>query len=512
MNSVKTHPVSQAELLLYAEGELASNAYSRMRSHILGCTDCQVELENLRDGIKMLIHFHNDSALPVPEPPQPWEPLDVQIEMWEKRWKAGFLFESLRATLKPRYALAAMAAALLAVVCLILQPWYETVSANELLARASLAQSKSLSSTRGRIIHQRLRIHRKSGAHGRENDKTISYESWQDDSRKHFHESSSLAEISGELEHVYQVNHLDWKSPLSAAAYERWQSSLAEKQASVARNGSAGFTLTTIVSDQPEGDAIGKAQFVVSTTDWLPMVVHLWLNDREYEISEVSSELLLPSQISPSLFDAPATTQLQTAAMAVKQSSGPRRIEGTSPPTLTSLATAFVPEQSPVEPSKPSTEAPAQIPASEQAAVANCEATNAAAPVTPQNVPDAPSPALATAQTTTFTPVWTSTVTASTGTAPRSHKSSDITLTYQPDNADRRVSGLETQAITVAPLLVPNIVRPRPFKAFESSTVVITNPQAQHPMQPCPIKALGNKLGILKQKKTEPVASAKPGG
>jgi hypothetical protein len=31
-------------------------------------------------------------------------------------------------------------------------------------------------------------------------------------------------------------------------------------------------------------------------------------------------------------------------------------------------------------------------------------------------------------------------------------------------------------------------------------------------MQLDPLKALGNKLGILKKKKTEPVASSKPGG
>ena len=504
MSSMKRHPVNYADLLLYAEGELSGNASNRMRSHITSCSGCQAELERLRDGIETLVQFRNDFALLVPAPPSRWEPLDARIERWEKRWSVGFPRENLEAMVRSFYRLAAMAAMLLLVVCLILQPWHETVSANELLTRAGVAQSKSLSSAQGRIIHQRLQIHRKSGTRGQSNDMTINYESWQDESRKHFHESSSSAEINGELRRIYQANDLDWKSPLSAAAYERWQDSLPEKHASVARNDSAGFTLTTVVSDQPEGDAIGKAQFVVNTTDWLPTAVHLWLHDREYEISEVNSELLLPSQVSPSLFDAPAAIRLQP--VTAKQSSSPRRMEDTSPPAL---APASAPDLMPVEPSQPSVAAPEQIPASEQAAAANCQATNAAAPVTPQDVPDAPSPTLATVQTTAPAPapVWTSTMTASG--ASRSHKSSDITLTYQPDNADRPISGLQVQA--TYPLLVPNIIKPRPFKAFESSTVVIS-PQPQRPVQPCPLKGLGSKLGILKQKKTEPVASAKPGG
>ncbi|HZR27703.1 MAG TPA: hypothetical protein VFA71_02900, partial [Terriglobales bacterium] len=168
------------------------------------------------------------------------------------------------------------------------------------------------------------------------------------------------------------------------------------------------------------------------------------------------------------------------------------------------------PDLKPVEPGQLSVAAPEQIPASEQAAAASCGATNAAASVTPQDVPDAPTPALATVQTTAPAPapVWTSTMTASGAT---SHKSSDITLTYQSDNTDRPISGLQVQAITAAPVLVPNIIKPRPFKAFESSTVVIS-PQPQNPMQPCPLKSLEARPGSLQQKKTEPSASAKPGG
>src|SRR5581483_3831907 len=294
------------------------------------CPGCQAELERLQDGVETLLRFHNEFRLFAPAPPGHWEPLDARIISWERRWSAGSLPENLGAMLRPIYRLVTVAAMLLLVVCVILQPWHETVSANELLARAIAAQSRSVTGQQGRVIHERLQLHRRSGTRGQNNDMTINYESWQDESRKHFHESSSSAEINGELRHVYQANHLDWESPLSAAAYERWQDSLPEKHASVARNDSAGFTLTTVVSDQPEGDVIGKAQFVVNTTDWLPTAVHLWLHDREYEISEVNSELLLPSQVSPSLFDAPAAIWLQP--VAAKQSSSTRRMEGTSAP------------------------------------------------------------------------------------------------------------------------------------------------------------------------------------
>ena len=74
-------------------------------------------------------------------------------------------------------------------------------------------------------------------------------------------------------------------------------------------------------------------------------------------------------------------------------------------------------------------------------------------------------------------------------------------------SADHRL----TPALQTAPLLVPNIIKPRPFKAFESSTVVITTPKS-HTALPCLFKPLASKLGIEKEKKSEPAAFAKPGG
>jgi len=511
MSSVKIHPVDQTELLLYAEGELATGVCNRVRSHITGCPDCQAELKNLQSGINTLIQFRSDFALlvPAPAPPGRWEPLDVRIEAWERRWKVGSLLEGWRAILRPGYGLAAMAVVLaLTVICFILQPWHETVSANELLARATVAQSKSLSGAQGRVIHERLQIRRKSGAHGQDaanndKDKTINYESWQDDSHHRFHETSSSAEITGELQRVYQTNNLDWQSPLSATAYARWQTSLVEKHDSVARSGSADLTLTTVASGQPEGDAIGKAQLVVSATDWLPIAVHLWLRDREYEISQVSSELLPASQLDSSLFgtSAPALLRAAAAAATLSPSSLPSSLRPASPKSVEQISAPVI----------ASALTPAFVP--EQAVAANSKAsTDVAAPATLQNTPDAPSHTLPAARAVASAPAWPSAMAASGSPVPRTHASTGITLTFEPDDTEQLLPGLQPQGTTVAPMLVPDLAKPRPFKAFTSSTVIITNPQPPPPMHLCPLKALGTKLGILKQRKTKPVASSKPGG
>src|SRR5713101_420619 len=510
MSSMKRHPVDHADLLLYTEGELSGSVSSRMHSHIISCPGCQAELEKLQDGIKTLIEFRKDFALLVPAPPSHWGPLDVRIESWEKRWRVRSQRESLGAMLRPRYGLAAMLAMLLLIVCLIALPWHETVSANELLARAIGAQNKSLSGAQGRVVHERLQIHRRSGTYSREKDNTIVYESWQDGSHSRFQETSSSAEITNELMRVYQANHLDWKSPLSAAAYEKWQNSLPEKHDSVAHNGSTELTLTTFVSSQAQGDAIGKAQSIVGVPDWLPRVVNLWLRDREYEISEVNSELLPLSQVDPSLLDAPAVLLSSLNATVAAPTAQPIRPSPMKDVFGSALAPRLPTEQTAKENGKPSTQAVVLDSAPEQAVADNDKSSNGPLPL--QNAPDAPSHTLRVSRALTSDLVWQpGSVTSSAIPTPMRPRETGVTLTYQPDNVERPLSGLQSQLMPMAPILLPEATRHDPFKAFRSSTVV-NSLQKPRPQDCNPLKTLGVRLGLLKKKKTTSVASSKPGG
>ena len=510
MSHIKRHPVNDADLLLYAEGELPARPSSRMRSHIAGCPGCQTELEKLQDGVKTLVQFHRDFALVVPAPRSTWEPLDVRIENWESRWRLHSLFKSLGAAFKLPNRVAAMAAMLLLVLCLILQPWHEIVSANELLGRAILAQSRSVSGAKGRVVHKRLLIHRRSRAHGQEKDAPINYESWQDGLQSRFRETSSSVEITDELTRVYETNHLDWKSPLSAAMYEKWQSSLPEKHDAVARSGSNELTLTTFASDRAQGDVIRKAQLVVSANDWLPHAVRLWLSDREYEINEVNSELLSWSQVEASVLNAPAVASLQVSTVTATRAGQPTR-----PSHIEHIFALPVASRNPLEEANRALSTLSILPVADDSAqqVVGKSSKSHKEPELLENAPDAPShtfqlsrgssaPGLASQATSATSP---------TVSTPARRRETAVTLMYQSGNVVPLVPGLQTGS-TPAAILPPERMTYDPFKGFKSSTVVVNASQKPRPEDCDPLKTLGAKLGLVKKKKATPVASSKPGG
>lgn len=144
----------------------------------------------------------------------------------------------------------------------------------------------------------------------------MDYESWRYVGNGYFREMISSGLQSsvplspsddriGVLRHVYAVNRLDWQSPLSAEAYERWSAgrgSVARGRGDSSQPG-LWLILTTLATPTPQGDEIGHAQFVVRASDWHPVAVRLSLRDRQYEIREVSYQVVPLSQIDSSLFD-----------------------------------------------------------------------------------------------------------------------------------------------------------------------------------------------------------------
>jgi hypothetical protein len=313
MSSVRRHPVTEGELLLWADGELYGDESRRLDSHVSDCPDCRAKLEDCEGVLRAFAQIHDNlNSSPVPPLPNRWEPLETRIEGWENRRTMGNLLGRSRGLSRPRYALAGTLALVLALVAIFLQPWQETVSANELLNRARMAQSESLRVVPGSVMHLTLQIRRQSAI--RDQNASLSYESWQDTSGRFFRETSSSGTIVAELQRIYQANGLDWRSPLSAAAYERWRSSL-EKHDSVVHADRNRLILTTLADGQPFGDAITKAQLIVRSTDWRPVTARLWVRDLEYEITELNFAATLDSQREPS-FEIPESP-LAAAAPAV---------------------------------------------------------------------------------------------------------------------------------------------------------------------------------------------------
>ncbi|MGA8223221.1 MAG: hypothetical protein WB780_16340, partial [Candidatus Acidiferrales bacterium] len=316
------------QLLLHCDGELSGGDSGLAGSHLDACLSCRGRLRELTEGVDALLMFRG-GVFPaaVPAPVHGWADLDEEFKRIDHPWKARFDFALegfLGACRGLRYNMAA-AVALLVLIFLIFQPWAATVSAAKLLARAIAAQSAALRATREPVVHQKLRIQVNSGAARTLTD----YESWRDLRSGRFREmiSSGIADTSADgirsLRRIYEANHLDWQTPLSAEAYGRWSAGLAEGRASVARghgDGSGGgswLVLTTVATGEPRGDQIGKAEFFVRASDWHPVAMHFSLKDREYEISEAAFQVVPLGQVDSSLFDGSAaagTEQVESAA------------------------------------------------------------------------------------------------------------------------------------------------------------------------------------------------------
>ena len=340
MSSTGNGHLTDKQLLLYADGELAAKESTRCRAHLEACWTCRARLDDLQDTIKEIVNFRNHVLLPmVPPPTRHWDGLDPRMQELDAGVKKHSVAERLSdlfrsVTLSPRYAIFAILV-LGTLGALIWLPSQPTISANELLARVQAAQSAELGKDAAPILHQRLRVRRKVA--GSSEQTTTDYDAWEDKSRGRFHQSGSSAEVLAELRAICDSNRLDWRAPLSAAGYVRWRDSLTTKQDFVAPHnvstprdmnyGPEPLALTTVAgprdgdgspTEKSQGNRIVKAELVVRTADWHPVEERLWVNDREYEIAELDYRVLPFAEVDASIFAEPAAP--------VKPVEGPRPV------------------------------------------------------------------------------------------------------------------------------------------------------------------------------------------
>jgi hypothetical protein len=324
MTSVGNGHLTDKQLLLYADGELATKEGAHCRAHMEACWTCRARLDDLQGTIKEIVNFRNHVLLPMaPDPSRHWDGLDPRMDELDKTIEKPPIMNRLSGlfrwgVLAPRYAVFAVLV-LAALGSLVWLPSQSAISANELLARVQAAQTLELGKVPTPVLHQRLRVRRH--VTGSTERSITNYDSWEDPSRGRFRETGASAQVFAELRTICNANQLDWQSPLSAAGYARWRDSLPEKQDVVApakvsmgggvNAGGDPLALTTIVgrrsannlrSQGSDVDRITKAELVVRTADWHPVEERLWVDDREYEIAELDFKVLPLSEVDALVF------------------------------------------------------------------------------------------------------------------------------------------------------------------------------------------------------------------
>jgi hypothetical protein len=359
------HHPSEDDLLLYVDGELTSKEAASIKGHLEACWSCRVGTEKIQETISTFIDYRNHVLNPMVEPPpNMWRNFDDNLKRLAvesgKRSLFGDMFGSLRrffitarlfAVPRPLVRVAAGSLVAILIAALVLYTnRVPTVSASELLRHATEAQATKLRATQEPVVHRKLQVRRTDQAAVRA--EAISWETWDDTRNSRFRQAVDEAgsrrflpavgeatrkdqvtvpDTLTELGLVLQANRMDPQRPLSAASYQTWRDSVAQKQEEVTRarlsNGLDAFALRTVPLGQVGVGQISEATFVVRADDWhafeLRLKVRAADGERFYEVTEQSSEVLNLAAVSPEIFAGPQTAALPSSSPASKASLSP---------------------------------------------------------------------------------------------------------------------------------------------------------------------------------------------
>jgi putative zinc finger protein len=340
------HP-SREMLLLFVDGELPAREAAQMETHLEACWPCRVKTKKIQEAIADIIEF-DEVITPRLVPPQNWINFNRQLrqlagEIGTPSWSAkilgtlGRLFSTVRSLKVPGQFPKGMPVArtvavvmILAVIGVLVVRFNQesVVSAGELLRNVTVAQAAKIRATAQPVVHQRFQVRVKDQASSRE--QSVSWEIWNDTQNSRVRQfvadtndtvdkstatsgQSSKTISSGVVDELTQVlasNHMDPQRPLSAVSYQSWHNTLQQQQDKVSRSKLVGgidaLTLHTIPAGPVKVGQIAEAVFVVRANNWQPaellLTVTVESGKREYNLTEIASEVVNLAQVDPAIF------------------------------------------------------------------------------------------------------------------------------------------------------------------------------------------------------------------
>lgn len=302
------HP-SEADLLLYFDGELAERGSRKIQKHLRTCWPCRLELHKIEGAITEFMECRNAGVEMAP-PPQGWSRFDgllrfAVIEEEQKRRPSLGIFHGL-----PYLKIAVGVALAVMFVLWVYRNPIQTVSANTLIAKTEIAENQIAHDVNEPVVHRRITVRRWPSP--RQPGQAGEVESWTD-LRLARSRQRSTAELWPELEQVLNHNHMGGHRLLSAASFHAWRDSLARRHEGVASgrlvDGSESLTLNTATDDAPQPDSIVESSLVVRAADWRPVQQRLRVQGvsgiREYELTEIAYEVVPRSSLDAAVFDSP---------------------------------------------------------------------------------------------------------------------------------------------------------------------------------------------------------------
>jgi len=180
----------------------------------------------------------------------------------------------------------------------------QTVSAEELMQRATQAETRSLQRVGDPVVYRKVQV-RRAG-----NTEAVQWESWKearnagqfrqriaDQQGAHFlrDKDTKRPALLSELDTVLRANQFDAERPLSATAFAAWRKQLRQFGDTVADQ-QENWRLTTRVTTSLARNTIIAASLLVRKSDWhalsLQLLVQGATETHEYELSEIAYDVL----------------------------------------------------------------------------------------------------------------------------------------------------------------------------------------------------------------------------
>lgn len=301
--------LSDAWLLLAIDGELAASDHALLKEHVRACWTCRARKEHLERTIEDIVDYEQALVAPDMPPSATGRAMfmarlnELSADMGQppllKLWRrsASQLSRSLFASRIVWIATVLFVVMAAPLIYVLRQS--PAVSANELLQRASLSETRSITSVNQPVVVQRLSIK----INGRKLTRTI----YRDQSNERHASRADVndAEVSA-AERKFLESSLDWNDPLSPKAFDRWREAAVGERDMVKRLSGDRLMLNTTADSGP----IAEASLTVRDDDYHPIAEDLRLRDNtEIEIAELSYDVVGLPTLNPDIFGFPAPAE-----------------------------------------------------------------------------------------------------------------------------------------------------------------------------------------------------------
>lgn len=305
--------LSDATLLCLLDGEPPPNRAASARNHIEACWSCRTRKNQIEATICALVGYRDHlSNSHLPRPAGRRSLFVAQLEHLIKEGARPTFWARSRLTASRCLGVPRLAWVVpLVIVAFGLTTYFmfsatPTVSANELLQKAAEAEVLAVHGVDRPVIYQKLRIRQGSysvtrtryhdvGGNRQADSSNIGHEG--NEKLRGVHESSTT---EAELKRTFQTAGLNWDTPLSAAAYCAWHSTLRGSRDNVYVSGKDYFTLITSMDEGP----IEKSRLTVRQSDYHPVheQIHLRGFNTDIELTELAFSVLNFEVVDPTIF------------------------------------------------------------------------------------------------------------------------------------------------------------------------------------------------------------------